>query len=138
MITGAIIVRVYRRRMMMSMIYEIAAWMLENHSFGYQEPMEWLKYYFLLIEWILVDDNEMETIFTTFITTLRAAYEAYAPFLTTINVDVLASTFWEEALINFKLWYKSQHWELHLARMKPFWGFMKVEEEEEEEEEEEA
>uniref|UniRef100_A0A915KBA5 Uncharacterized protein n=1 Tax=Romanomermis culicivorax TaxID=13658 RepID=A0A915KBA5_ROMCU len=67
----------------------------------------------------------MQMIFITFITTLKAAYEAYAPFLTTIDINVLASTFWEEASIDFKSWWKSQHGELYWARTKPLWGFIK-------------
>uniref|UniRef100_A0A915JPT1 Uncharacterized protein n=1 Tax=Romanomermis culicivorax TaxID=13658 RepID=A0A915JPT1_ROMCU len=60
----------------------------------------------------------METIFITFITALRATYEAAV--LTRIDVDTLAWTFWEEALIDFKSRWKSQHWELYPARRKPF------------------
>uniref|UniRef100_A0A915JL20 Uncharacterized protein n=1 Tax=Romanomermis culicivorax TaxID=13658 RepID=A0A915JL20_ROMCU len=48
-----------------------------------------------------------------------------ALFLTMINVDVLALTFWKEVLISFKSWWKSQRGELYLARRKPFWSFMK-------------
>uniref|UniRef100_A0A915HIM5 Uncharacterized protein n=1 Tax=Romanomermis culicivorax TaxID=13658 RepID=A0A915HIM5_ROMCU len=43
----------------------------------------------------------------------------------TIDVDELASVFWEEASVEFKNWWKSQYGEQYLARTKPFWGFMK-------------
>uniref|UniRef100_A0A915K6H0 Uncharacterized protein n=1 Tax=Romanomermis culicivorax TaxID=13658 RepID=A0A915K6H0_ROMCU len=44
--------------------------------------------------------------------------------LRTIDIDTLVSTF-REASINFKSWWKRQQGKLYLARMKPFWGFMK-------------
>uniref|UniRef100_A0A915HSE7 Uncharacterized protein n=1 Tax=Romanomermis culicivorax TaxID=13658 RepID=A0A915HSE7_ROMCU len=59
-----------------------------------------------------------------FITALRAAYEAYEPLFTTIDVDAWVSVFLGEALVEFKSWWKASR-EQYLARMKPFWGFMK-------------
>uniref|UniRef100_A0A915KN22 Uncharacterized protein n=1 Tax=Romanomermis culicivorax TaxID=13658 RepID=A0A915KN22_ROMCU len=43
----------------------------------------------------------------------------------TIDVEAWASVFWEEALIKFKNWWKSQCGEQYPARTKLFWGFMK-------------
>uniref|UniRef100_A0A915J454 Uncharacterized protein n=1 Tax=Romanomermis culicivorax TaxID=13658 RepID=A0A915J454_ROMCU len=42
-----------------------------------------------------------------------------------IDIDTWAWVFWEEALVKFKNWWKSQCGEQYLASMKPFWGFMK-------------
>uniref|UniRef100_A0A915IFE1 Uncharacterized protein n=1 Tax=Romanomermis culicivorax TaxID=13658 RepID=A0A915IFE1_ROMCU len=43
----------------------------------------------------------------------------------TSHVDMWVSVFWEEALVDFKRWWKSQRGEQYPARLKPFWGFMK-------------
>uniref|UniRef100_A0A915J703 Uncharacterized protein n=1 Tax=Romanomermis culicivorax TaxID=13658 RepID=A0A915J703_ROMCU len=50
---------------------------------------------------------------------------SYAPFLRITDMDALKWTFWEGALVDFKLSWKSQHGELYPAMKKPFWGFMK-------------
>uniref|UniRef100_A0A915J0F1 Uncharacterized protein n=1 Tax=Romanomermis culicivorax TaxID=13658 RepID=A0A915J0F1_ROMCU len=67
----------------------------------------------------------MEAVFVTFISALRAAYEAYELFLTTTDLDAWASVSWEEASAEFKNWLKSQWGVEYPARQKPVRGFMK-------------
>uniref|UniRef100_A0A915LAL5 Uncharacterized protein n=1 Tax=Romanomermis culicivorax TaxID=13658 RepID=A0A915LAL5_ROMCU len=42
-----------------------------------------------------------------------------------INDNTWASVFWEEASVEFKNWWKTQHREQYPARTEPFWGFIK-------------
>uniref|UniRef100_A0A915I8G4 Uncharacterized protein n=1 Tax=Romanomermis culicivorax TaxID=13658 RepID=A0A915I8G4_ROMCU len=41
------------------------------------------------------------------------------------DVDAWVSVFWEEASVDFKMWWKGQQGAEYPARQTPFWGFMK-------------
>uniref|UniRef100_A0A915JID6 Uncharacterized protein n=1 Tax=Romanomermis culicivorax TaxID=13658 RepID=A0A915JID6_ROMCU len=119
--------------------FEFEASTLENSFFQHvllQLPMIdrdistiWLakdvKHFSSIFDLICLDPDDDDENYENGSNVYNGPLTRHMPFFTTIDVDTWASTFWEEASVDFRNWWNSHWGEQYQARLKPFWGFMK-------------